>query len=101
MIYWLMNKDNKIAVVDVGAYSAAIVETSAVVPIVFGNITDWIDNRTSPVGRNNVESMLKLAGIRGKEEFLKITYGISLTDTFWFKTPDDNMTWDRISPYKN
>lgn len=96
-----MNKNNAIAKIDIAHNRSVITDVIGIIPECLGNITDWIAGRTSPIGRDNINYLLKIAGIRNNEEYLKVTYGISLTDTFWFKQPDDKMTWEKISPYKN
>ena len=101
MIYRMMNKDRQIALVNISKNFIGITEVTGNIPYYIGDLATWIENRTSPVGRMNVDLMLKLAGIRNKEEYLSITHGISLTDTLWFKTLDSNITWDKISPYRN
>ena len=102
MYYYLMNKDRPIAKLDIGTSYAYIIEVYDNIPGYIGNIQEWIANRTDPINRDKINSLLKLAQIYGKAEFLDITKGISLTDTFWFKSLDDkNTTWDKINPYRN
>ena len=46
--------------------------------------------------------LLKLAQAYGKAQYIDVSKGISLIDTFWFKRIDDvYTTWDKINPYKN
>ena len=102
MIYYLMNKDKPIAKLDVGRSYANIIEVYDDILGYVDNIQEWIGNRTEPVNRSNIHNLLKLAQIYGKSEFLDVTKGISLIDTFWFKSLDDkNTTWDKINPYRN
>lgn len=100
-IFELMNKDTKLADLEVNRSRAYILSINGTIPGFIGNITDWIDRRTSPIGRANVNYLLKLAGIRDKIEYLKITHCISLTDTLWVRELHSNITWDEISPYRN
>lgn len=101
MRYELMNKDNSVATLEVSKDFIGIVEIHSMLPGYLGDISDWVQFRTSPMGRQNIATLLKLADIQNKEEYLKVTYGISLTDTFWVRQINDDMTWARISPYRN
>lgn len=97
----LMNKDNKLADLEVNRSRAYITAVKGDMPGFIGDITDWIDRRTSPIGRANINSLLKLAGIRDKIEYLKVTHCISLTDTLWVREIGSSITWDKVSPYRN
>lgn len=101
VIFELMNKNNKLANLEVNRSKAYITDVSENIPGFIGNITDWIDRRTSPIGRANINMLLKLAGIRDKIEYLRVTHCISLTDTLWVRELGSNITWDKINPYKN
>lgn len=101
-IYYLMNKDKVLAALQVGDNTASIVELYANLPGYIKDIHDWLEGRTSPVGRKNINELLKLANISSKQEYLMVTHGISLTDTFWVKrATKDNTNWENINPYKN
>lgn len=100
-IFELMNKDNKLATLEVNKSKAYITSVVGNIPNFIGDINTWIDERTSPVGRKNINELLKLAGINDKIEFLRVTHCISLTDTLWVKEPESRLVWDNISPYKN
>lgn len=101
MQYLLMNKDIVLATLEVTNTVAHIVEIHNNIPGYLGNIQSWLDGRTSPIGRQNIDTLLKLAGIRNKQEYLSVTHGISLTDTFWVKEINSNTSWNKINPYKN
>lgn len=101
MQYELMNKNQKIALLHVGKYSAYISEIYGYIPGNIGNIYEWIDSRTSPVGRENINILLKLADIRDKAEFLRVTHAICLTDTLWVRELGSSMKWEKVSPFTN
>lgn len=96
-----MNKDREVAKVKVTNDSAYIVETYDVIPPYIHDIFDWINCRSSPVGRANIQYLMKLAGIRNKSEYLSVTHGISMRDTLWFREEHSKIAWDKISPYTN
>lgn len=101
MQYELMNKNRALAILEINKNFTGIVKILDNIPYYIGDIPAWISNRTTPIGRANIEYLLKLAGIRNKEEYLSVTHGISMTDTFWFRQIGDNITWEKISPYRN
>ena len=101
VLYELMNKDRVLAILNVTETGAHIDKIIGTIPGYIGDVTSWVDSRTSPIGRANIGTLLKLAGIRNRQEYLSVTYGISLTDTFWVRPVGNTMVWDRVSPYKN
>lgn len=101
MRYTLMNKDKALAYLEIEKNTAYITDIIGTLPGYIGNIYTWIEGRTSPIGRENINYLLKLAGIRNKAEYIEVTHGISLIDTFWLKKDTDTITWDKINPYKN
>lgn len=101
VLYELMNKDRVLAILNVTETGAHIDKIIGTIPGYIGDVTSWVDGRTSPIGRANIVTLLKLAGIRNRQEYLLVTYGISLTDTFWVRPVGNTMVWDRVSPYKN
>ncbi len=101
MTYELMNKDKIMALIEVTDNFASVIKICDTIPSYIGNVQSWLNSRTSPMGRENIHILLKLAEIDTKQEYLKVTYGISLNDTFWLREVGNTMTWDRISPYSN
>lgn len=63
--------------------------------------TDWLGSRLVLSHRTDILTMFKQLGITEPEDILTITKGISLNDTFWVKRAEENITWDRVSPYTN
>lgn len=101
MLYWFMSKDTILAVIEVTSTHAIITKQYQNMPPYIGNIDNWLESRTNPVGRQNISTLLKLAHIDKKEEYLKVTHAISMTDTFWVKRPGEDIRWKDISPYTN
>ena len=50
-------------------------------------------------GRENLTELLDTMQIKTLRDFLDITLALSVTDTFWVKSVDSDLTWDKISPY--
>lgn len=102
----LMNKDTKVARLAIdgdnfGNQLVFISEVYSTIPDYIGNINSWIQRRVSPFGRNNINQLLKLCQANSLTDYLRISKGISLTDTFWVKDTVDRVTWQRVSPYRN
>ena len=55
----LMNKDEPLAVLGVQSNIAYLKEELRRLPGFLKNINEWINNRTSPFGRNNINILLK------------------------------------------
>lgn len=100
-MYILMNKDKALAKLEINNRIAYVTDIINELPGYIGDIRSWLDSRTSPITRENVYYALKIAGINTKEKYLDMTYGISLSDTFWVKHEGSNKTWDDVNPYKN
>lgn len=101
MHYILMNKDIVLAELEVTNTYAHITVIKNTLPAYIGDVQNWVDSRTSPIGRQNIHTLLKLAGLNNKQDYLCVTHGISLTDTLWVKQPGESVTWGKVSPYTN
>lgn len=97
--YCLMNKDNRICKFSLDV-KVNIIE-------VYRNISflkyldTWIQGRVTPLGRKNINCLLKYASIRNEAELIKITRLISFNDCFWAKEVGDTTSWGEVSPYTN
>lgn len=96
-----MNKNKVIALLEVIDSTAHIIELKETLHGYLGNIQSWVDSRTSPVGRQNVRTLLKLAEISTKQDYLKVTHGISMVDTFWVREIASNVVWEKVNPHVN
>lgn len=66
----------------------------------YTNIDSWISERVRCVNRHNVYYVTKLADMTILEEYIKVTYALSLNDTIWIKQKNDNIKWSEISLYR-
>lgn len=98
--YYLMNKDKAIAKLEVTDSFIGISDILDIVPPYIGNIQSWVQSRLTPVGRPNIQKLLKMAQIHDEDEFLFITKAISLTDTFWVNNSYKPMKWEQVNPFK-
>lgn len=98
--YILMNKNKRLAGLEVGLNRAVISEIYGDIPHFIGNFYSWVENRTTLFGRDNLVKMAKLAGISNEHEFLTISRALSINDTLWVNDLKYPTTWDKINPYK-
>ena len=97
----LMNKDEPLAVLGVQSNIAYLKEELRRLPGFLKNINEWINNRTSPFGRNNINILLKYGNINNKVDFLFKIKGISLNDTLWINNTYSSTEWSKVNPYRN
>lgn len=88
--YLFMNKDTIMAELYINYNVINIVQINKNIPI-FNDMEQWIYNRLSPFGRDNISKILKGMGVNSREDYIKVTKAVSLTDTFWIKEKDSNL----------
>lgn len=64
-------------------------------------ISSWLENRSAAKHRAHVEKLLEQCGGKTKRGFIALTHCLSLTDTLWVMSSEENVTWDRINLYEN
>lgn len=106
MIYQLMNKDVVVATYretyDLGDYHYEEVERfDAYLPYGFIDMDDWIDGRQIAKHRTSIEKLMRELGMTTRNDFVNMARCLSLTDTFWMKREDEDLTWDNVSLYRN
>ncbi|MDO5387519.1 MAG: HipA protein, partial [Pseudomonadota bacterium] len=106
MLYQLMNKDVVVATykeeVRLGLYVySAVEQLDAYLPYGFTNINDWIDGRQIAKHRMSIEKLMRELGLTTRHDFIAMARCLSLTDTFWMKRADENITWNDVSLYRN
>lgn len=106
MLYQLMNKDEVVATYreefDLGEYSYTEVERfGSYMPYGFININDWIDGRQIAKHRVSIEKLMRDLGLTTRHDFIGMVRCLSLTDTFWMKREDEDLSWEGVSLYRN
>ena len=106
MLYQLMNKDVVAAtyeeVEDFDNYRYALVEQhNPYLPYGFAGIDDWIDGRQIAKHRASIQKLMRELGLNTRHDFISAVRCLSLTDTFWMKRADEDLTWDSVSLYRN
>lgn len=98
--YYLLNKDEQIA----SFYVNDILQTTTIVEQ-FKEIPEYFDlkellyRKRVKRGRENLTKLLDTMQIKTLRDFLDITHALSVTDTFWVKPVDSDLTWNKVSPY--
>lgn len=106
MLYQLMNKDVVVATyeeeVRLGLYIYTEAERfDSYLPYGFANINDWIDGRQIAKHRVSIERLMRELGLTTRHDFIAMARCLSLTDTFWMKRADEEVTWNEVSLYRN
>ena len=65
------------------------------------NFLKWLDSRDAAKHRAHLSAYLHSIGCDDIIGFLRLTHGISLNDCYWVKESAEDITWDKISPYRN
>lgn len=106
MLYQLMNKDEVVATyaeekrLDDFRYNE-IERLGSYFPYGFVNINDWIDGRQIAKHRVSIERLMRELGLTTRHDFIGMARCLSLTDTFWMKRADEEITWADVSLYRN
>ena len=100
-MYYLMNKNEKIAKFSVDELSELIHidEQYIALPEWYGDLRTFIRNRRAPKHRENIEKLLEMSGCDTLRGFLDISHALSLIDTFWVKPVDSRLEWEDLSLY--
>lgn len=106
MLYQLMNKDTVVATyeeeIELGLYTYKEVNRSdSYFPYGFVTIDDWIDGRQIAKHRNSIEKLMRELGLTTRHDFIAMARCLSLTDTFWMKRADEDISWSEVSLYRN
>ena len=105
-MYYIMNKDIIIMSFEfvkngLGIYEPVTAEGQ--LPDMFSRISlkQWLEMRRSAKHRTEIRKLLKSLGMLSLKGFIDVTYGLTLTDTFWVKPADSKLNWNEVSLYKN
>lgn len=103
--FTLMNKDDVVldfkVVLSLDTEVIEIKRFTQPLPIGFTTVKEWIESRKAPNHREHIEQLLNQCGINDLVSYLKITYALSLNDTFWVKPKDKDLEWSEVSLYTN
>lgn len=117
MKYVLMNKTQKIMLIDYNSYNviSKIYEIYNIeyVPLAVFNasknksfsltkaVNDWFRGRGIPSWRKDLEKLLDKLGVSSSDELLNKSYGLSLSDQYWLKEVNSDVKWEDINFFTN
>lgn len=61
----------------------------------------WWKERSIPIGQDKISYILKEKGLSQPEEFLIKNLGLSMTDYYWIKPYDSDLTWEDVNLFDN
>ncbi len=64
-------------------------------------LTTWWSGRSIPLTRDQILTFLENAGYSGPEEYLVRNLGLSLTDYYWIKDLESDLTWEEVNLFDN
>lgn len=104
-MYTLINKDTKLLdfMIDgEGVLERLIaVKQYSELPQWFGSIQQWVNNRSAAKHRKHVQRILNETGGNTPSGFIKLTHCLSLSDTLWVKSDNEDVSWNDVSLYRN
>ena len=106
MKYYLMNKNAEVGTFELrhGTFGDEFRfehTGKSPLPIGFDYIEKWIENRKASKHNAHLKQIMADCGCDKTEGFIKITHAASINDTFWIKSEHKNVSWERISFYRN
>lgn len=102
--YNLMNKDEVVASFSLqtsGEFTKICNVKAFRLPYWVKDFGRFIQHRSAPRGREHIQELLSRSGCNNLQGFLDITHALSLTDTFWVKHTDSNLSWSKVSLFRN
>ncbi len=66
-----------------------------------GSINEWWADRCIPASRSGVRDALQVLGAVVPQQLLSRSYGLSLSDHYWLKPTDSELTWEQINFFDN
>lgn len=85
------------------------IQNQALIPLNFNQVNPisslykWIESRKIPTNRENADKILKKAHIKNNSlmDYIDISLGLSLNDSFWIVPADKNYKWKDCNLYTN
>ena len=70
-------------------------------PIGYRSLITFLEQRKAPKHRRHIQKLLEQYGCDDLENFISVTYALSLNDTFWVRSGSAATKWSDISLYSN
>ena len=65
------------------------------------NLTEWWNNRSIPLSRSGIRNALNDLDINSTQILLLRCCGLSLSDQYWIKSREDDISWEDINFFDN
>ena len=65
------------------------------------SINEWWMERSIPASRSGIREALETLGISDTKTLLIRCYGLSLSDQYWVRPANSDLTWERINFFTN
>ena len=107
LTYYLMNKDETLLEFKIegkGILQKCVekrVLSTLPVWIQRSSIDAWVKNRNAAKHRKHIKKLLAEYCASEPEGFIRLTHCLSLNDTLWVKSSNENITWKEVSLYRN
>ena len=109
MLYYLMRKDDEVMILDISE-SGTVSKLGKVLDrdlLPMQNRTSaqgvisWWSDRSIPIKQGKIETMLRERGIATPHLYLVHNLGLSLTDYYWIKPIDHDLSWAQVNLFEN
>ena len=64
-------------------------------------LCEWWNDRSIPLTRDQIKAFLSNQGFSSPDQYLIKNLGLSLTDYYWIKPVDSNLTWEKVNLFDN
>ena len=100
--YYLMNKNNKLLRFKIdelyGTNLCKEVESfSSARPLGFTDINEWMEKRSFAKHHKHLNEYLIKCGINDKRGLAELTHCLSLTDSLWVRSENENLSWEDVN----
>ena len=64
-------------------------------------LNEWWEDRSIPASRSGLREALEILGMASSKLLLSRCYGLSLSDHYWIKPADSDLTWHDVNFFEN
>ena len=69
--------------------------------VVKKKLNQWYSKRSIPASRDNIEEILQTLNLDSPKELLQKAYALSLSDQYWIKPIDTQLSWEKVNFFNN